>query len=47
MHDVGMFTNYLYTKYHMPNSIGSLLIATEPNAKENICMAAMFLFHIL
>jgi hypothetical protein len=37
----------IFLKYHMPNLRGSLFIAIKPNAKENICMAAMSLFYIL
>jgi hypothetical protein len=30
--DVGMFTIYFYTKYHMPNLRGSLFISIKPSA---------------
>jgi hypothetical protein len=37
---------YCHTKFHMPNSYGSLVIAIKPKTKYRFHAAAM-LFHIL
>jgi hypothetical protein len=38
---------YLYTKFHMPNANGSLVITVRCKVKENFCKAIMSLFYIL
>jgi hypothetical protein len=38
---------YLRTKFHVPSSNDSLVIAIKPKAKENVRKVAMLLFYIL
>jgi hypothetical protein len=35
------------TKIHMTSSSCSLVTAVKPNAKENVCVVTMLLFHII
>jgi hypothetical protein len=47
MEFVAMFTFHLQTKYHIPSSNNSLVMAFEPNVKSRFHETAMLLFHIL
>jgi hypothetical protein len=42
-----MFMICLHIEHHMPISSSSLISGIKLNAKENFCMATIFLFYIL
>lgn len=43
---VGMFTNKLQFKFHIPSSSGSLVIVTKPTAQQILRKTVMFLFRV-
>jgi hypothetical protein len=42
-----MFMIYLYTKFHIPSSTGSLVTSMKSKDEENDCITNILLFYIL
>jgi hypothetical protein len=42
-----MFVLVLYMKFHIPSSNSSLVVAIQPETKENVHMAAILSLYIL